>query len=269
MKPMWVFAAAAAVLFTRAVGLAPVTAADPNGYSYPFSCNRDSLTGDFAARDAIPHTDVTPSDWYRTDKGRYPGGGWGPAAAALPAVPVPADAGCGGDTWRRERIVSAAMHYLNIPGNPQALLYRHHHIPDWDPVTPTGPPGMDGAGDVDGQSAEAWGPGHGLDCSNFTAWVYNYGLGINFGGDVGRQWSGTAGQMGRQIGPQGPFLPGDLVYLHPDGSTERASHVVIVLDDQRVIDSRLNAQGVSGVQVRQWQGWYRTAVLGGWRPIAT
>jgi hypothetical protein len=44
--------------------------------------------------------------------------------------------------------------------------------------------------------------------------------------------------------------------------------VVIYLDDNHVIDSRLNAQGVAGVQVRQREGWYRSAVLGGWRPSA-
>jgi hypothetical protein len=42
---------------------------------------------------------------------------------------------------------------------------------------------------------------------------------------------------------------------------------VIFIDDNHIIDSRLNAQNVAGVQVRDRQGWYRTAVLGGWRPI--
>ncbi len=29
-----------------------------------------------------------------------------------------------------------------------------------------------------------------------------------------------------------------------------------------------SAAGFDGIQVRQREGWYRTAVLGGWRPIA-
>jgi cell wall-associated NlpC family hydrolase len=85
---------------------------------------------------------------------------------------------------------------------------------------------------------------------------------------VGKQYAGTAGPMGQRIPAPGPFQPGDLLYLHPDGNTTTASHVVIYLDDNHVIDSRLNAQGVAGVQVRQREGWYRSAVLGGWRPSA-
>lgn len=46
-----------------------------------------------------------------------------------------------------------------------------------------------------------------------------------------------------------------------------ASHVVIYIDDQHVIDSRVNAQNVIGVQIRNRLGWYRDAVLGAWRPI--
>jgi len=242
--------------------------ADPSGYDYPFTCNRASLTADFAERDGLPHTDVPPADWYRQRNGRYSNGGWGPAAAALPGVSAPPDAGCDDGTWKRERIVATAMHYLNVPGNPQGLQYRHHHIPDWDPPASTAPAAVEDAADTDGQSLETWGPGRGLDCSNFTAWVYNFGLGIKFGGDVGKQYAGTAGPMGQPIPAQGPFEPGDLVYLHPDRTADHASHVVIFLDDQHVIDSRLNAQGVPGVQVRDRVDWYRTAVLSGWRPIA-
>lgn len=264
VKPAWQSALAAAVL----VGLSPMAGAEPTGYSYPFSCDPDSLTADFGARDAIPQTDTAPSDWYRRDNGRFLNGGWGPRAAALPGVSVPADAGCDDTTWKRERIVSAALHYLNVPGNPQGLQYRHHHIPAWDPAESTAPDGAERAADMDGQSPETWGPGRGLDCSNFTAWVYNYGLGIKFGGDVGKQYAGTAGPMGQRIPAQGPFQPGDLLYLHSNHTTDHASHVVIYLDDQHIVDSRLTAQGVPGVQVRQRDGWYRTAVLGGWRPTA-
>lgn len=247
-------------------GSSTAAADDTNGYGFPFTCNTASLSADFAERDAAPQTDTPPSEWYRQGNGRFLNGGWGPRAAALPGVVVPPDAGCDAATWKRERVVSAALHYLNVPGNPQGLQYRHHHIPAWDPPVSTAK-NAEPSADIDGQSPETWGPGRGLDCSNFTAWVYNYGLGLKFSGDVGKQYAGTAGPMGQQVGAQGPFQPGDLVFLHPNGSADHASHVVIFLDDQHVIDSRLNAQGVPGVQVRQREGWYRTAVLGGWRPI--
>lgn len=47
---------------------------------------------------------------------------------------------------------------------------------------------------------------------------------------------------------------GDLLYLHPAGDTTKASHVVIFIDDNRIIDSRLNTQNVAGIQVRQRDG---------------
>ena len=256
---------------TVAVVLIAVTttpAASAAGFDYAFTCNQASLTADFGQRDAMPHSETPPADWYRQRDGHYINGGWGPAAAALPAVAVPPGAGCEATTWKQERILSAALHYVNDPGNPQGLQYRHHHIPDWDPPTSTASAAAERSEEQDGQSSETWGPGRGLDCSNFTAWVYNFGLGIKFGGSVTKQWAGTAGPMGQRIPAEGPFQPGDLLYLHPDGDTTKASHVVIFIDDNHIIDSRLNIQGVAGIQVRQREGWYRTAVLGGWRPIA-
>jgi hypothetical protein len=47
----------------------------------------------------------------------------------------------------------------------------------------------------------------------------------------------------------------------------QASHVVIYLDDQHIIDSRVDAQNLIGVQIRDRRGWYRDAVLAAWRPI--
>ncbi|GAY16868.1 hypothetical protein MSZK_35940 [Mycobacterium sp. shizuoka-1] len=247
-------------------GSAPARA-DETGY--PFSCRSESLTSDFAARDQLPQTDVPPDDWYRLGRrGRYLNGGWGPAASVLPPPEIPQDAGCDPVTWKQERILAVAMRYLNTPGNPLGLQYRHHHIPGWNPPAST----YSGAGeenpDTDApRSPVAWDPGPGLDCSNFTAWVYNYGLGIKFGGDVHKQFAGTAGPMGTQVPAEGPFQPGDLLYLHPDSDPDVASHVVIYVDDRHVIDSRVSAQNVSGVQIRNRSGWYREAVLGAWRPI--
>lgn len=240
-----------------------VPSAAAEGTAYPFSCNRLSLTADFADRDALSHSASPPSTWYRTREGRYLNGGWGPTAPTLPPVAVPADAGCDATTWMQERILSTALRYVNSPDNPLGLAYRHHHIPDWNPSTSTAP-----SGSAETTSPEAWGPGRGLDCSNFTAWVYNFGLGLTFGGNVNKQNSGTAGPMGRRLPAQGPFQPGDLIYLHSVNDDSAASHVVIYMDADRIIDSRGKARDLAGVQIRQRQGWYRTAVLGGWRPIS-
>lgn len=258
-----------AALAVAAVGTGTTAQADPGAYAYPFSCNPDSLSADFAQRDQAPETEAPESTWYAQDAhGSYLNDGWGPRATALPPVAVPDGSGCDAPTWRRERVVATALHYLNEPGNPQALQYRHHHIPDWDPPSSTQP--LDAAPDdpehAGSRSAQTWAGGRGLDCSNFTAWVYNYGLGIGFGGNVHRQYDGTAGPMGQRLPPDGPFEPGDLIYLHPVDDPTVASHVVIYLDDEHIVDSRIDAQGVMGVQVRRRVGWYRNTVLGGWRP---
>lgn len=238
-------------------------------WAYPFSCSWTSLTADFTSRDALPESGEPISEWYRTDpQGHYLNRGWGPAADTLPTPVIPQGAQCESTTWKRERILAVAMHYIYAPGNALGLQYRHHHVPGWDPPASTYAGAPEDNPDADNPNGPtAWSPGRGLDCSNFTAWVYNYGLGIKFSGDVHRQADGTAGPMGGRIPEHGPFEPGDLVYLHPNGDPGRASHVVIYLDDGHILDSRVNAQNRVGVQIRDRVGWYRDAVLGAWRPI--
>lgn len=247
----------------------PVGFARGGEWTYPFSCTWNSLTADFAGRDQLPQSHEPAADWYRTDaEGHYANHGWGPAADTLPAPAIPQGAQCDPRTWKQERVLAVAMRYIYAPGNPLGLQYRHHHIPGWDPTVSTYAGAPEDNPDVDNPDGPtAWSPGKGLDCSNFTAWVYNYGLGIKFGGDVHRQADGTAGLMGGRIPKQGPFEPGDLIYLHPNGDAGRASHVVIYLDDGHILDSRANAQNRIGVQIRDRVGWYRDAVLGAWRPI--
>jgi len=258
--------AASPLLGDTATGLAR---GQTDGFAYPFSCNQESLSADFAARDQLPQTAVPATQWYATNSdGQYLNRGWGPAANPLPRPGIPQNAGCDSTTWMQERILTVAMRYIYAPDNPLGLQYRHHHIPGWNPPTSTdtGAPeeNPDSAATDETIASRA---GTGLDCSNFTAWVYNYGLGIVFNGDVADQFAGTAGPMGTSIPKEGPFQPGDLLYLHPDRSTTEASHVVVYVDDRHVIDSRIDAQNAVGVQVRNRVGWYRSAVLSAWRPI--
>lgn len=252
------------------VYLSAGTATAGNGeFSYPFSCTWTSLTTDFASRDALRESREPVAEWYSTDaEGHYLNRGWGPAADTLPTPVIPQGAQCDSTTWKQERILAVAMRYIFASGNPLGLQYRHHHIPGWEPPASTYAGAPADNPDADNpQGLTAWDPGRGLDCSNFTAWVYNYGLGIKFSGDVHRQADGTAGPMGRRIPREGSFEPGDLLYLHPNGDAGKASHVAIFIDDQHILDSRVNAQNRIGVQVRDRIGWYRDAVLGAWRPI--
>ena len=242
------------------------------GFQYTFQCNRATLTADFAERDALPQARIPETNWYARDAdGDYINGGWGPRPNAYPKVVVPANASCDAATWQRERILAVALRYRNVPDNPLALDYRHHHIPAWNPPTNTHSSGNNGNPEMNGLGA--WDAGTGLDCSNFTSWVYNFGLGIQFTSSVRELYSKSLGIPAQPLPKQGPFQLGDLIYLHPTNSTDYASHVVIYLDDGHVIDARYDYTGpdgkvMRGVQIRPREGWYRRAVLGGWRIIA-
>jgi cell wall-associated NlpC family hydrolase len=181
-----------------------------------------SLTADFAARDAMPESRVPKSEWATKTN-------WGPAAAAYP--PVEAPAGVDPVKWKRERVVAVAKKYIGLP-------YRHHHIPDWEP-----------AGDV--PDAEK---GRGLDCSNFSAWVYNYGLGVKFTSDVQDQANGKHAP-GRVLAKDEAFEPGDLLFIEKMDRSE-ISHVVIFVDAEHIIDCH-----ASGVAVRKFKGWYKSHLV--------
>jgi len=64
------------------------------------------------------------------------------------------------DRAERERVIAVAMRYIGYG-------YQHHHIPGLGP-----PARMALEGDGVGHN------GKGVDCSNFTGFVYNQGFGI-------------------------------------------------------------------------------------------
>ena len=182
--------------------------------------NEDAtLTADFASRDALPESAVPVSAW-GVQKG------WGPKAAAYPPIVVPS--GRDPVTWKRARVVAVAKKYVGLP-------YHHHHIPGWEPSGATEP-------------KEA---GRGLDCSNFSAWVYNYGLGIKFTSDIGEQSEG-AKAPGHMLAAGEPLMPGDLLFILK-GDRSCVSHVVIYIDADHIIDSHAD-----GVAVREFKGWYKS-----------
>jgi cell wall-associated NlpC family hydrolase len=130
-----------------------------------------------------------------------------------------------------------AKRYIGLP-------YRHHHIPGWDPSPESNPRS----------------PGRGLDCSNFTSWVYNYGLGIKFVSHIRRQSSGPEAP-GRVLAKEEAFVPGDLLFIMKNDRS-RVSHVVIYLDEEQIIDSHDKYIGI-----RPFKGWYRTHLSHGRRII--
>ena len=90
---------------------------------------------------------------------------WGPPARQYPAPRLPlTDA-----AYLRERVIAVAARHLG-------LGYQHHHVPSWPP--PAGWPW---------RTVAAGANGRGLDCSNFTSFVFNYALGIKLPTAVGQQ----------------------------------------------------------------------------------
>jgi hypothetical protein len=194
------------------------------GAAAPADLPRDAseaLTADFAERDRLPESSVPESEWYRDGSQET----WGPKAAHYPPVRVPA--GADPIEWKRARILAVARHYLGLP-------YQHHHIPAWAP-------GKGGAQETAG-----------LDCSNFTSWVYNYGLGIVFTSDVNIQADGP-NAPGRRLAANEAFAPGDLLFIENRART-KVTHVVIYIDPGHIIDDHAD-----GVRVRPFAGWYTSS----------
>lgn len=165
---------------------------------------------------------VAAADWY-THGGRGDTwvGPWGP----LPRVYLPPAVAEGkSDDWKRARVIATALRFLGYH-------YRHHHIPDWNPP----------AGWYEPKPGGTPHPGKGVDCSNFTAFVYNQALGLGLNSDVHQQAVTTAvtvqGEGRLQAVSVIPtqhsvddwkavLQPGDLLFIRPRNS-EEISHVVI------------------------------------------
>jgi cell wall-associated NlpC family hydrolase len=150
---------------------------------------------------------------------------WGPKSATYPKPQIPSN--CDPVKWQQQRIIAVAKKYIGLP-------YQHHHIPSYSD-----------------------GSGVGLDCSNFTSWVYNYGLGIKFPGGITSQ----ANTVGRQLTESEAFAPGDLLFIRTRDDS-RISHVVIYIDPLHIIDDHAN-----GVQMREFKGWYKNHLAYGRRVI--
>lgn len=204
--------------------LASVALADDykSPYDVKFTFPQEELIGDLVKgprADEKDQSTVKFSDWY-SDATRRRYGTWGPPAKHYQP---PAGLSQKSADWMRQRIIAVALHFTGID-------YQHHHIPafappeDWPKYEPSPKEHRQG-----------------LDCSNFTAFVYNIGLGIKPTGDVQDQAALTEMEgpgSGRQITLKRIEKPasldecqrvletGDLVYVNSRSRAE-VSHVVI------------------------------------------
>lgn len=145
--------------------------AAPEGYRSPYSVQFSlplaELLHDIKGPRGDPRDEssVHFAEWYSGHiKKQY--GHWGPPAKHYAA---PNDVAGRSLEWRRERVIAVAMRFIGY-------TYQHHHVPDWNP--PAGWPWAEVAAGHNGK---------GVDCSNFSAFVYNLGFGIKPSGAIGKQ----------------------------------------------------------------------------------
>jgi len=216
--------------------------------------------GDLRLEAEIPH-----SEWYaHATRERWKG--WGPPARSYPP---PAGLEERHIQWKRERAVAVGLRFAGYG-------YQHHHIPDWNPPT-----------DWPWQETAVGHNGKGVDCSNFTGFVYNQGFGIRLSTDVHRQAEQRRAPMPvakKEILLHHVALPedyaeraralrtGDLLFIR-DGKGEHISHVVLWIgpigrssdDTPLILDS--HGEGVkdsdgnhipAGIQLRPYRksSWY-------------
>lgn len=128
-------------------------------YSVKFSFPMEELVGDLMKgprADWKDYATVHFQEW-ENPANHVRWGYWGPSIRQLPP---PAGLAKKSPQWSRERVIAAGMRYIGYS-------YQHHHLPDWEPPA-------DWPRDPEQKTAV----GKGIDCSNFTGFVYNLALGI-------------------------------------------------------------------------------------------
>lgn len=156
-----------------ATGAAPgLPSSAQQDYVSPYKVELTAPMSEFLAADRSPPRDdwrleakVPYENWYSREV-RKEYGAWGPGPRHYPPIPNQKDAPL---NWKRQRVLAVACKYIGLP-------YQHHHIPDWDP-----PESWPWKPVAYGRNSK------GVDCSDFTSWVYNYGLGIKLDTGIRQQ----------------------------------------------------------------------------------
>ncbi len=239
------------------------------------------LGDDFAKRDKLNPSTMAKSKWSDLNQKYYTqntivGIAYGPPLAQFPAPSTKPTSLARTLDWRQQRLLYVARRYINTQ-------YQHHHLPQWDPpqTWPIDP----------GNLVPSRHQTPGIDCSDFTAWVYNYALGIKMTSGILEQAaltsvedaSGAAIEIQKILSTGdfnslvAQFQPGDLLYICKENSTT-VSHVITWIGqvngtgDYLVIDSHgenvTDSEGrmiPSGVQLRPFSDspgnntWYYTS----------
>jgi cell wall-associated NlpC family hydrolase len=146
-------------LFARELGARENEPGEAHRYELKFSYPVQELVGDLEHGercDPKREAEIPHEHWY-TAETRKKFGAWGPEQRRY----APLEEMDGKPTqWKRERVIATAARFIGYE-------YQHHHCPDWDPPA-----------DWPWKECCAGHNGRGVDCSNFTGFVYNQGFGI-------------------------------------------------------------------------------------------
>ncbi len=161
----------------RSEGVRTFTAG--SGYGVEFHHPVEALIGDLLTTErgdprmqaCVPHHEWASGEVRR----KY--GSWGPGPRHYPIAPAAEGKSA---EWRRERAVAVALRFVGY-------AYQHHHIPDWNP--PAGWPWKETCAGSNGK---------GVDCSNFTGFVYNQGFGVRMNTAIGHM----AARLEAEVGPE-------------------------------------------------------------------
>jgi len=180
---------------------------------------------DFSTIDQTPYS-------YETDWCNSTGGTWGPRPRkdfSTPTAPAGVDAGA----WARARVLAAAFKW-------RYLAYQHHHLPNFDATTCS-------------NFSSTYQVGPGMDCSNFTSFVYQYAFNYYINSAVATQASTDS--TGRLLSTSEQLLPGDLMFCSGSSTSTIVTHVIIYIDPIHRLDE--HSVGTYGCDIRPWGsgGW--------------
>lgn len=193
-------------------------------------------TCDFVNRDTLPQTDLPEREWCNTDS-------WGPPrASGYPEPPEPPE-GVDSRLWLQARIIGAALKWRYLP-------YQHHHIPAFDARDCPNFP-------IDKQV------GPGLDCSNYTSWIFLYAFNHKMSSAIRTQ--AASDDAGRLLNFNEDCEPGDLLFSSGSSSGSTVTHVSVFIDPHHRID-----ETAGFCDIRDWgpgSGWPHNSLLSVRRPL--
>jgi cell wall-associated NlpC family hydrolase len=137
-------------------------------YELKYTYSLQDLVGDLLhgeRGDPERESDIPHREWYSHEtRRRFEA--WGPEQRRYEPLADLADRPL---SWKRQRVIATAARFIGYE-------YQHHHIPDWNPPA-----------DWPWKECCAGRNGRGVDCSNFTSFVYKQGFGIKMNAAIEHQ----------------------------------------------------------------------------------